>query len=69
MLTNVQAKQQDAQTEAQLEANFEALRASGAMPDASLGARPVGLSRRLVPVLEMLERARAAGEPVVWERN
>ncbi len=55
------AKQQDAQTEAQLEAGLEALQ--------SKGARPVGLSRRLVPVLEMLERARAAGEPVVWERN
>ena len=63
------AKQQDAQTEAQLEAGLEALQSKGALPDAALGARPVGLSRRLVPVLELLERARAAGEPVVWERN
>ena len=64
-----EAKQQDAQTEAQLEAGLEALQSKGALPDAALGARPVGLSRRLVPVLEMLERARVAGEPVVWERN
>ena len=28
----------------------------------------VGLSRRLVPVLEMMRRAKAQAEPIVWER-
>ena len=27
---------------------------------------PVGLRRRLWPMIQMLERAEAAGEPVVW---
>lgn len=69
------ARQRDAQTEAQLQAGIEALKSRGGLPEVAKADQtderewPVGLSRRLVPVLEMLERARAAAEPVVWERD
>lgn len=69
------ARQRDAQTEAQLQAGIEALKSRGGLPESAQADQtderewPVGLSRRLVPVLEMLERARAAAEPVVWERD
>lgn len=75
------ARQRDAQTEAQLQAGIEAFKSRGGLPESAQAAQaakadqtderewPVGLSRRLVPVLEMLERARAAAEPVVWERD
>jgi hypothetical protein len=48
--------------------------ASAAAPDAAPGddaadddaQRGVGLRQRLWPMIEMLRRAQAAGEPVVW---
>lgn len=66
------ARQRDAQAEAQLQASLEAIESSGGLPEAAQADPqnwPVGLSRRLVPVLEMLERAQAAAQPVVWERD
>ena len=66
------ARQRDAQAEAQLQASLEAIESSGGLSEAAQADPqnwPVGLSRRLVPVLEMLERAQAAAQPVVWERD
>lgn len=33
------------------------------------GAFPVGFHQRLMPVLEMLQAAQAASQPIVWERE
>ena len=47
----------------------DAARAQGTVDDAVLeaaGQDPVSLRRRLWPMVEMLRRAQAAGEPVVW---
>ena len=47
----------------------EAARAQGPQEDAALeaaGIDPVSLRRRLWPMVEMIRRAQAADEPVVW---
>jgi hypothetical protein len=65
---------QDAVAEADqlpADAGHDAIKDAGkdtaADPDDDGGARaPVGLRQRVWPMVEMLRRARAAGQPVVW---
>jgi len=63
------SKDQDARTEKALIEAREQAHAEGRLDDFSSQEFPVGLSRRLVPVLQMVRLARAEGEPVVWERT
>jgi hypothetical protein len=62
------SKDQDARAERALAQATERAQAEGRLDDLSSQELPVGLSRRLVPVLQMVRLARAEGEPVVWER-
>lgn len=43
-----------------------AISADEAPPESEDQPAPVGLRQRLWPMVEMLRRAQAAGEPVVW---
>ena len=49
---------------------IEALRNATAQDDAPVdepsGERGVGLKQRVWPMIQMLERSHAAGEPIVW---
>jgi hypothetical protein len=40
--------------------------AQGDTPDDANGERVVGLKQRLWPMIEMMKRTHAAGEPIVW---
>lgn len=53
---------------AQIDAALKAAESEAADGDdeADAGARSVGLRQRLWPMVEMLRRSQAAGEPVVW---
>ena len=62
------SKEQDARAERALAQAREQAQAEGRLDDLLSQEFPVGLSRRLVPVLQMVRLARAEGEPVVWER-
>lgn len=62
------AKARDAQAERALQDARDRAAASGETDDLLPRELPVGLSRRLVPVLQMVRRAQAEGEPVVWEK-
>ncbi|MFZ9733733.1 MAG: DUF1840 family protein [Burkholderiaceae bacterium] len=64
----VAAKEQDARAERALHEAREKAAAAGETDDLLPRELPVGLSRRLVPVLHMVKRAQADSEPVVWER-
>ncbi|MCU0968252.1 MAG: DUF1840 domain-containing protein [Rubrivivax sp.] len=44
----------------------EARRAESDDDDGALAARGVSLRQRLWPMIEMMRRAAAAGEPIVW---
>lgn len=41
-------------------------RAQAAADDEATGARSISLRQRIWPMVEMLRRAQAAGEPIVW---
>jgi len=41
-------------------------RAQAASDDEATGARSISLRQRIWPMVEMLRRAQAAGEPIVW---
>jgi hypothetical protein len=62
------AKAQDAQAERALQDARDRATATGETDDLLPRELPVGLSRRLVPVIQMVKRAQAEGEPVVWEK-
>lgn len=62
------AKAQDAQAERALQDARDRAAATGETDDLLPRELPVGLSRRLVPVIQMVRRAQAEGEPVVWEQ-
>ena len=55
---------------ADMPAAIEALHNAGAQADAPAedanGERGVGLKQRVWPMIQMLERSHAAGEPIVW---
>jgi hypothetical protein len=62
------AKEQDRTAELSLQRAREAALARGEMDDLIPRDLPIGLSRRLVPVLQMVRRAQTEGQPVVWEQ-
>jgi hypothetical protein len=62
------AKEQDARVEQSFQDARDKAQATGEVDDLLHREVPVGLSRRLVPVLHIVRRARAQSEPVIWER-
>ncbi|MDP1646653.1 MAG: DUF1840 domain-containing protein [Rubrivivax sp.] len=52
--------------QAAIDAEEAAMPGGGEDADEPGGARAVALRQRLWPMIEMLRRAHAAGEPVVW---
>lgn len=63
------SKDQDARAEKAFALARETAQAEGRLDDLASQEFPVGLSRRLVPVLQMVRLARTEGEPIVWERT
>lgn len=63
------SKAQEREAERALEQAREDAARQDALNDLLPQALPIGLSRRLVPILKMIQRARAEQEPIVWERS
>ncbi|MFM1881225.1 MAG: hypothetical protein RLZZ344_1459 [Pseudomonadota bacterium] len=62
------SKESDARAERAIEQARNQAIAEGQLDILAAQELPVGLSRRLVPVLQMVRVALAEGEPIVWER-